>query len=352
MPAREWDKVRTLESYVAREQRMHPQSRGVFSDLLRRIGVASKIIASKVNKAGLITESGSYGHSGRPKPGQRMFHLMANDIMKASLRWVPAVAGTASRDEDDVTPYPPRDDMDARYIVVYDALDGSSNIDVNVSAGTIFAIFRCPAGTQQPELDDFLQPGYKAAAAGYIIYGSSSMFVFTTGQGVHGFTLDPDIGEYILSHENILIPADCICFSANESHYDRWDEPTRRFADLMRFGDDPRYSDTSSRYIGSLVADFHRNLFYGGLFLYPADTETGKGKLRLLFECAPLAMIADQAGGLATTGRESILDIRPTELHQRVPLVTGNREAVEHYERMIRDDDIAKGLRKPSTPPA
>jgi len=352
MPAREWDKVDTLESYVSREQRMHPQSRGVFSDLLRRIGVASKVIVSKVNKAGLLTDKGIFGRSGRPEPGRRTFHLLANDIMRSTLSWMPAVAGIASRDEEEMTSFPANGAISSRYIVVYDALDGSSNIDVNISAGTIFAIYRCPIGVEQPELEDYLQPGYKAAAAGYVIYGSSTMFVFTTGQGVHGFTLDPDIGEYILSHENILIPDDCTCFSANESHYARWDEPTKRFADHMRFGDDPRYTGTSSRYIGSLVADFHRNLLYGGVFLYPADCETGEGKLRLLFECAPLAMIADQAGGLATTGRERILDIRPTALQQRVPLIIGNREAVELHGRMIRDHDIALGLRRPSRPPS
>jgi fructose-1,6-bisphosphatase I len=339
MGVREWDKVETLESYVSREQRTHPHSRGVFSDLLRRIGMAGKIIASKVNKAGLLTDTGSYGRASRPAPGRRLFHLLANDIMRSTLQWMPAIAGLASRDEQTVSSFPPRGGGTARYIVVYDALDGSSNIDVNVSAGTIFAIYRFDGAGEQPELTDFFQPGHKQVATGYVIYGSSSMFVYTTGQGVHGFTLDPELGEYILSHENILVPSACTCFSAHESNYDTWDEPTRRFADHVRFGDDSYYHGTSSRYIGSLVADFHRNLLYGGAFLYPADASTGAGKLRLLFECAPLAMIADQAGGMASTGRERILDIKPEELHQRVPLVVGNQRAVELYEKMVCEAD-------------
>ena len=346
-----WSKVRTLESFINQEQRLHPTSRGVFSDLLRRIGVASKIIGSKVQKAGLLSDTGVKKRAESTVPHPSKFHLTANAIMKAALQWMPSVAGLASREEDGPVALPKKHRADDLYFVFFDPLDGSSNIDANVSVGTVFSIYRCRVGQGQPLLEDLLLAGYKQVAAGYVIYGSSTMFVFTTGHGVQGFTLDPEIGEYVLSHEDILVPTACKCFSANETHYGRWNQPTRSFADHVRFGDDERYKKTSSRYIGSLVADFHRNLLYGGVYLYPENTLAGTSKLRLMFECAPLAMIIEQAGGLASTGRERILDITPSELHQTVPLAIGNRDEVELYERMVREHDIETGRIRPSVPP-
>jgi fructose-1,6-bisphosphatase I len=346
-----WAQVKTLESFIRREQRLHPQSRGVFSDLLRRIGVASKVVGSHVKRAGLLerpTPHPSHTHKA-PEPIQ--FHMLANDIMKSALQWLPSVVGLASRNEDGVVPLPEKAEDTDHYIVLFDPLDGAANLDSNNSVGTIFSVYRCVSGYDQPRYEDFLQPGYKQAAAGYVMYGSSTMFVFTTGHGVHGFTLDPEIGEYILSHENILSPDRVKCVSYNDSYARDWDEPTSRFVELMMHAKDKRYAKTSARYIGSLVADFHRNLLYGGVFLYPADVSTGRSKLKLTFECAPLAMLAEQAGGLASTGRERILDIRPTDLQQHVPLIIGNRREVELYERMVRDHDIDRGLRKPSVPP-
>ncbi|MFO8070789.1 MAG: class 1 fructose-bisphosphatase [Polyangia bacterium] len=346
-----WENVRTLESYINREQRLHPNSRGVFSDLLRRIGVASKIIGIKLQKAGLLEVMGARD---LPDPGSRDIsraQLMAHEIMQAALKWLSSVAGLASREEPAPIPIEVRRHDGDRYIVLFDALDGASNIGANVSAGTIFSIYRCRVGQEQPVLEDILQAGHRQVAAGYVIYGSSTMFVFTTGHGVQGFTLDPEIGEYVLSHEDILIPDRCKCFSANVSQYLDWDEPTRRFADHVRGDDEPRYRKTSSRYIGSLVADFHRNLLYGGVYLYPLNARTGASKLRLMFECAPLAMIVEQAGGEASTGRERILEIQPGELHQNVPFVIGTRAEVELYEKMVREHDIATGRVRPSVPP-
>lgn len=346
-----WAKVRTLESFIRQEQRLHPDSRGIFSDLLRRIGVATKVVASHVKRAGLLDKPSSRLGTSTIKAEPKQFHNLANDIMKSALQWLPSVAGLASRNEDGVVELPDNKDGFDHYIVLFDPLDGASNIDSNGSVGTIFSIYRCVSGYDSPKLEDFLQPGYKQAAAGYVMYGSSTMLVFTSGHGVHGFTLDPEIGEYILSHENILVPDRVKCFSYNDSHIGSWDDTTRKFVDMILNGDCPRYAKTSSRYIGSLVADFHRNLLYGGIFLYPADLRTGKAKLKLAFECAPLAMIIEQAGGLASTGRERILDIRPTDLQQHVPIAIGNRQEVELYEKLVRDDDIERGLRKPSRPP-
>ena len=345
--AEAWSDIRTLESYIGEEQRLHPHSRGVFSDLMRRIGVASKVVVANVKRAALLNQS----IGGRRPEEPLQLHLVANDIMRSALEWLPSVVGLASRDDTGVVKLPEKRLDTDRYIVFYDSIDGRTNLDSNGSVGTIFSIYRCISGYSTPVYEDFLQPPYKQAAAGYILYGSSTMLVFTTGHGVHGFTLDPDIGEYILSHENILVPDTVKCFSANSGNKPSWDEPSREFAALVGGGKDPRYAKTTSRYIGSLVADFHRNLLYGGVFMYPTDVTTGQDKLYLMFECAPLALLIEQAGGLATTGRERLLDIRPRDLRQMVPLVIGSRREVELYEKMVRDHDIESGMRRPSLPP-
>jgi fructose-1,6-bisphosphatase I len=347
----EWAEVRTLESYIGKEQRLHSKSRGVFSDLLRRIGVATKVVGSHVKRAGLLDRHGIQARVKTVEESPKEFSELANNIMKSALQWLPSVVGLASRDEDGVVPIPEKKGTTDQYIVLFDPMDGAWNIDTNASVGTIFSVYRCLSAYDRPSYDDFLQPGYKQAAAGYVMYGSSTMFVFTTGHGVHGFTLDPEVGEYILSHENILVPDKVKCISTNTSYSDEWDEPTRRFMDTIVRGENSRYKKTSSRYIGSLVADFHRNLLYGGVFLYPASVNTGQSKLKLTFECAPLAMLIEQAGGLASTGRERILDIRPTELQQHVPLIIGNRTEVELYEKLVRDHDVETGTKKPSIPP-
>jgi fructose-1,6-bisphosphatase I len=337
MAETQWRDFETLESYIAKEQQLHPDSRGVFSNLLRRIGLASKVILSKAQKAGLMGVLGAYGKTNIQGEQQMKLDVLANEVLKDTFKWMDSIAGMASEEEDGIINLPPRPAGNYRYIVLFDPLDGSSNIDANVSVGTIFSIHRCISTDGMSRLSDFLQPGSKQVAAGYVLYGSSAMFVYTTGHGVHGFTLDPAVGEYILSHEDIRIPDVCKCFSANDKNYPQWDEPTRKFADLVRYGSDERYIKTTSRYIGSLVADFHRNILYGGVFIYPADAETGKGKLRLMYEGAPLAMLAEQAGGSATTGFERIMNVKPEALHQRVPLIIGNLREVELYERMMKE---------------
>ena len=334
---------KTLESFISAEQQQHPSSRGFFADILRRIGVAAKIIGSKVERAGLVDVLGRAGGRNVSGDQQMKLDVLANELMINTLGWLPAVAGMASEEEEGVVRLSPHPDENDTYVILFDPLDGSSNIDANVSIGTIFSIQRRVSEKGPCEVRDFLQPGRRQLAAGYVIYGSSNMFVYSTGNGVHGFTLDPEVGEFVLSHPNIRIPDRCYCFSANESNYQRWDEPTRRFADLVRFGGGPRYQKTTSRYIGSMVADLHRNLLYGGVFMYPADQKNPQGKLRLLYECAPLAFIFEQAGGAASDGRRPILDIQPEELHQRCPLVIGNREEVELYEKMVAEHGASAG---------
>lgn len=333
----------TLESYIAKEQRMHINSRGLFSNILRRIGVASKVVSIQVQKAGIVDVLGARDNINIQGEVQMKLDEIANEVFKATFSWMPSIAGMASEEEETYTVFPRQDDYTgSRYIILFDPLDGSSNIDANVSVGTIFSIYRLKNdgkknGGNYCDLTDFLQPGRDLAAAGYVIYGSGTVFVYTTGHGVHGFTLDPSIGEYVLSHENMTIPETVKCFSANETNYKKWDRAAQTFADHIRYGNDPTYSKVTSRYIGSLVSDFHRNLLYGGIYMYPGDAKTGKGKLRLLYECAPLSFIAEQAGGLGTTGKERILDVDPVELHQRVPFIVGNKKEVELYEKMVKD---------------
>ncbi|RLB58249.1 MAG: class 1 fructose-bisphosphatase [Deltaproteobacteria bacterium] len=335
----EFEGFKTLESFISAEQHLHPRSRGFFADILRRIGVASKIIGSRVQRAGLTNVLGKAGRVNIQGEQQMKLDVMSNELLMNTLQWLPAVAGMASEEEEGVMRLPPHPDEHDTYVIMFDPLDGSSNIDANVSIGTIFSIHRRVTKWGACEEVDFLQPGRRLLAAGYVIYGSSTMFVYSTGNGVHGFTLDPEVGEYVLSHPDMRIPDQCRCFSANETNYKHWDEPTKRFADHIRFGSDPHYEKTSSRYIGSMVADFHRNLLYGGVFLYPADKKHPTGKLRLLFECAPLAWLAEQAGGAATTGRQDILDIQPEKLHQRCPIVIGNSREVDLYRQMVADHD-------------
>ncbi len=335
----EYEGFITLESFIANQQSLHPQSRGFFADILRRIGVASKIIQAKVRRAGLVDILGKQGQINVQGEEQMKLDILAQEVIMNTLQWLPAVAGVASEEEEDVIRLPPHPDENDTYVLLFDPLDGSSNIDANVSIGTIFSIMRRRTDSGTCAMSDFLQPGHQQIAAGYVVYGSSTMMVYSTGNGVHGFTMDPAVGEYVLSHPNMRFPDTCTCFSANDSNYADWDEPTRKFADHIRFGSDPRYQNTSSRYIGSMVVDFHRNLLYGGVYLYPADHKNKQGKLRLLYECSPLAWLAEQAGGTATTGSQPVLEVVPHELHQRVPIVIGNKQEVELYERFVREHE-------------
>ena len=318
----------TVQQHIYEEQRRHsPQATGEFSWLLSGITLATKIIGAKVRRAGLADVLGAAGTENVQGEAVQKLDVLANQTLMDCLAGRGNVAAMASEENEEVAVVE-RDRERGRYVVVFDPLDGSSNIDVNVSVGTIFAIYRRepdPTRSRDP-LTDVLQPGRKLLAAGYVIYGSSTMIVYTTGHGVYGFTLDPSIGAYVLSHERITMPPQGSIYSCNEANSDSFPEAYQRFlADLRSRKLGRTYS---SRYIGSLVSDFHRTLLKGGIFLYPPTRQHPQGKLRLLYEANPIAFLAEQAGGMATDGRQLILDIPPTGLHQRTPLVVGSREEV------------------------
>ena len=328
-------RVVTIENFIMEQERLHaPEATGDLSNLLYDIALAAKIINSHVRMAGLADILGAAGGINVQGEVVQKLDEFANDTMQHSLLRTGRACLLAS--EEDAEPIPIPDGYPTgRYAVLYDPLDGSSNIDVNVSIGTIFSVHRrVSEGTGPGTLRDVLQPGRQQAAAGYIIYGSSTMMVYTTGQGVHGFTFDPTIGEFLLSHPNITTPPRGRYYSVNESNFPRWDPKVQTVVKRWK-GVEGDGGVKNSRYIGSLVADFHRNLLAGGVFAYPADQKSPRGKLRLLYECAPLALLVEQAGGYASDGCGPILDIAPDELHQRSPLFIGSREDVEDAERML-----------------
>ncbi len=313
----------TLTKFLLEEQRKHPSSTGSFTALFSDLVVAAKIISREVNRAGLIDIIGAAG--GRNVHGEEVQKLdeLANSVIIKTMEHGGHLSGMASEEMDSFVR------IDGRYpkggyLLLFDPLDGSSNIDVNVSIGTIFSVLRCATGRELTEAD-FLRPGAEQAASGYILYGSSTMFVYTTGHGVHGFTLDPSVGEFLLSHEDIRIPEQGKIYSINEGYTKYWLPGTSRYIESLKSAD----RDYSARYIGSLVSDFHRNLLKGGVFLYPADRKSRNGKLRLLYEANPLAFIVEQAGGAASTGEGRILDVVPRELHQRTPLIIGSKKDVD-----------------------
>jgi fructose-1,6-bisphosphatase I len=319
----------TAQQHILEEQRRHhPHATGEFSWLLSGITLATKIIADRVRRAGLADLLGAAGTENVQGETVQKLDVLANQALSSCLGNRGNVAVMAS--EENAEPIVvPRDREHGKYVVIFDPLDGSSNIDVNVSVGTIFSILRRdpdPSGTRDP-LADVLQPGARQVAAGYVVYGSSTMLVYTAGNGVAGFTLDASIGAYMISHPRITMPDAGAIYSVNEANADSFPEPYRRFLARLRSGETGR--TYSSRYIGSLVADFHRTLLKGGIFLYPPTAHYPKGKLRLMYEANPIAFLAEQAGGLATDGARRILDIPPTGLHQRTPLLVGSRAEME-----------------------
>lgn len=321
----------TVIEHLLYHQKESPMATGRFTRLLSEMILSGKIINQEVNKAGLVEILGLTGETNVQGEKVRKLDEFANQVLEHRLQRAGVLCALASEERADLIPIPP-DYPQGDYILIFDPLDGSSNIDANVSIGTIFSIFRRISPSDQPvSLADILQKGSKQVAAGYMIYGSSTMLVYTTGNGVHGFTLDPSVGEFLLSHPDIKIPDQGKIYSVNEGYWSYWDDATRNAVNYFKDPGNDQGKVYSSRYIGSLVADFHRNLLYGGVFLYPADTRDPNlpyGKLRLMCEANPLAMIVEQAGGMATDGRTRILDIQPTELHQRVPLVIGSRNDV------------------------
>lgn len=329
----------TIERHILEQQLHFPEATGEFTNLLYDIALAAKIIAREVTKAGLVEILGLTGEENVQGEQVMKLDVFANETMIRMNDHTGRLCAMASEENPDIIPIPERFPT-GNYVLVFDPLDGSSNIDVNASVGTIFSIHRKVSDEPRGTLEDFLQPGYKQAAAGYIIYGSSTMMVYTSGQGVHGFTLDPSVGEFLLSHPNIQIPPRGKYYSVNEGNYNYWGEGVRRYVDYLKASAEATGRSYSSRYIGTLVADFHRNLLAGGIFLYPADTKDPQkphGKLRLLYEASPLAFIVEQAGGRASDGRQDIMQVQPESLHQRVPLFIGSREDVDKAEQFIRD---------------
>ena len=330
--------VVTIERHIIDQQRKHPEATGIFTTVLYEIALAAKMIAREVNMAGLIDILGGLDRQNVQGEEVQKLDEWANDVIFAALDHGGTLCCMASEESEDPLMIPDRFPV-GPYVLLYDPLDGSSNIDANVSIGTIFSIHRKVSDDERGTLQDCLQPGYRQIAAGYVVYGSSTMLVYTTGKGVHGFTLDPMIGEFLLSHPNIRIPdPPKRIYSVNEGNYGGWSAGQQRLVDHIKALDGVNKKPFSSRYIGSLVADFHRNLLYGGLFMYPADHKHPNGKLRLLYEAAPLAFICEHAGGRATDGHRDINQIVPHELHQRTPLFIGARSFVDMTERFLRED--------------
>ena len=327
--------VTTIERFILDQEDRFPEATGELSNLLYDIALATKIIAAAIRRAGLVNILGSDGERNIQGEVQQKLDVLANETIKNCLNHTGRVCVMGSEEDADIIPVPAEYGV-GKYAVLFDPLDGSSNIDVNSAVGTIFSIYRRVSMEGRGTSADVLQPGCRQVAAGYVMYGSSTMLVYTTGQGVHGFTLDPTIGEFLLSHPRIVTPRVGTYYSVNESNFGRWDKAVQVAVRGLK-GDLPDgLKPKNSRYIGSLVADFHRNLITGGVFLYPADTRNPQGKLRLLYEASPMAFIAEQSQGSATDGTNRILDIVPVSLHQRTPLVIGSREDVGFVADAIR----------------
>lgn len=324
-------KLVTLHEFIVRKQKDFPFASGELSRLLNDIALAAKIVSNDVRKAGLVDHIlGAQGGQNIQGEDQQKLDVVADQAFINAFQNGGEVCGIASEENDDFLAFESERAQNANYVVLFDPLDGSSNIDVNVSIGTIFSIYRrlSPCGTK-PNLQDMLQPGTAQVAAGYVLYGSSTILVYSTGNGVNGFTLDPAIGEFFLSHPDLRMPENGRLYAVNEGNLNDFDPQLRAYLAYCQSHENQTGKPYSGRYIGSLVADFHRNLIKGGIYIYPAVPAAPQGRLRLLYECNPLAFIAEQAGGLATDGKQRILDIQPTELHQRVGFYIGSKLMVE-----------------------
>jgi len=319
----------TLSEFIMERQADFPYASGDLSRLLADIGVASKIINHKVNKAGLQDILGAEGNVNIQGEVQMKLDVFADNAMLNSMRWGGQVCGAASEENEKYFAFDNETSRKAKYVILFDPLDGSSNIDVNVSIGTIFSVFRRSSSVGDlANVNDFLQKGNDQVAAGYVIYGSSTMLVYTTGHGVNGFTLEPSIGEFCLSHPDMKIPDDGCMYSINEGNLNLSPKGVQDYISWCKEIDRDSSRPYTARYIGSLVADFHRNLIKGGIYIYPGTSKSPEGKIRLMYESNPLAFIVEQAGGIANTGRERIMDIQPKDLHQRTPLFIGSKNMV------------------------
>lgn len=325
-------RIITLDEFIIHRQKDFPYASGELTGLLRDIGVAAKIVNREVNKAGLVSILGVADSTNISGDEVQKLDLYANEKLIECLKNSGECCGVASEENEDFTPIPPVHGKDSKYVVVFDPLDGSSNIDVNVSVGTIFGIYRRKSPKEGPcAMEDFLQKGSDLVAAGYVLYGTSTLLVYTTGRGVNGFTLDPSIGEFCLSHRDIQIPARGRYYSVNQGYYLKFDVEMRRYIDHCS------EMNLRLRYIGSMVSDIHRTLFQGGIFLYPSTRKYPQGKLRLVYECNPLAFIVEQAGGKALSGNlERILDMQPEALHQRITISIGSPEMVDEMKEFVQ----------------
>ena len=331
--------MKTLGEFIVEKQAEYPNAKGELSGILSSIRLVAKVIHRDINKAGLTNNIiGNSGVENVQGEAQMKLDLFAHNTMKQALMSREEVAGFASEEEENFIAFDTERGRNAKYVILTDPLDGSSNIDVNVSVGTIFSIYRrvSPVGTPVT-LEDFMQPGNRQVAAGYIVYGSSTMLVYTTGHGVNGFTYDPSLGVFCLSHENIQIPQTGKIYSINEGQYLKFPMGVKKYLKYCQEEHKETQRPHTSCYIGSLVSDFHRNMLKGGIYIYPSATNYPNGKLRLLYEGNPMAFLAEQAGGVASDGYNRILDIQPTALHQRVPLFIGSREMVKKAEQLMRD---------------
>lgn len=330
----------TLSRHIIEGERRHPEATGELSHILQNLSLAAKVISLEVNKAGLVDILGFTGRSNIHGEKVKKLDIFAHDMLYKAMDHSGHFCVMASEEEEDIMHIPKPFEV-GKYVLLFDPLDGSSNIDANVSIGTIFSIYKRVSSDGKPgTLEDCLQQGSKQIAAGYILYGSSTMLVYTAGEGVHGFTLDPSFGEFILSHENIKIPAKCNIYSINEGNYLYWHPGLKKYIKYLQEEDEKTGRPYSSRYIGSMVADIHRNMLYGGIFMYPADSRHREGKLRLMYECNPMAFIIEAAGGRASNGRKRILDIQPSSLHMRTPVFIGSKFDVQMVEEFIAKEEL------------
>ena len=335
-------KFNTLARHIYEEERKYPQATGELSDLLHDLSLAAKVISLEVNKAGLVDILGFTGDENVHGEQVKKLDIYAHEMMIKAMDHGGHLCIMASEEEEDIIHIPPEFFI-GKYVLLFDPLDGSSNIDANISIGTIFSIYRRISPEGGPgTMEDCLQPGLKQVAAGYIIYGSSTIFVYTAGNGVHGFTLDPSFGEFILSHPNIRTPKKGKIYSINEGNYLYWHPGLKKYIKWLQEEDKATQRPYSSRYIGSMVADIHRNLLYGGIFMYPADSRSPNGKLRLMYEFNPMAFIVEQAGGRASNGKQRMLEVTPTSLHQRTPIFIGSEEDVLLVEKFMREYDVVE----------
>jgi len=330
---------KTLTRYTIESEHRHPGSTGDFSGLLNAVATAVKVIANQVNRGALIGVLGSAGLENIQGEVQKKLDIISNEVMIGETEWAGHLAAMASEEMEDIYPVP-ASERRGKYLLVFDPLDGSGNIDANMSVGTIFSILRSPDPDAQPQVEHFLQPGTAQVCAGFALYGPSTMLILTTGDGVDGFTLDREIGAFVLTHPQLRIPQDCGEFAINASNERFWEPPVRRYIQECLAGSTgPRGRDFNMRWIASLVAETYRILTRGGVVLYPRDSKepARPGRLRLMYECNPISFIVEQAGGGASTGRQRVMELQPESLHQRAPLILGSRNEVERIERYHRD---------------